>query len=286
MSGGSNRARRVLVLPVVIGLAASGLPGTAALAQSAGDLQWAQTILKDKGYNIGGRANGQMTPQTGAALSAYQKANGLPATGKLDQATVSKMMAERQAKAAPTVGNLAQQKPGGGGPGQTPRQTREVAPRAANSTGKVEALGGQEGGGAAFSSGFPGSGAAAGGTLGTAGSAPRGAEPAPQAAPRPNVAATTASGEPVPTVEPGSSALGGGSFLPSWATGALRYVLMAVLAATVGGLGFAWWRSGRASAPVQAPVRQERREARLEPTFGGRRDELTAGPRLGGDRRR
>ena len=263
MSGGSNRARRRLVLPVLAALSAGVPTAMPALAQSAADLQWAQTILKEKGYNIGGRPNGQMTPQTGAALSAYQKAAGLPVTGKLDQATVGKMLSERQAKTTPTVNNLAQQKPGGSGPGQTPRQTREIVPRAATPAGKVESAGGEEGAGAAFSSDAS-------------------QEPAPRAAPRANVTATTPNGEPVPLSEP----VGSGSLMPAWMTGAVRYLVFGVLAVTVAVLGFAWWRSGRPSSAAKGrPVQDTPRAARLEPTFGGRREELTAGPRLTADPR-
>ena len=139
MSGASQRARRSVALAVVL----SALTVPPALAQQAGDVQWAQTILKEKGFNIGGRANGQMTPQTKAALSAYQKSVGLPQTGQLDQATVNKMMGERQSKAAPTMGNLAQQRPGGGGPTagdhrrRRPFQRHHLAdPGAARPTGR------------------------------------------------------------------------------------------------------------------------------------------------------
>lgn len=324
MSAGSRRARRSVALAVVLpvlavaGAVAGGRP---ALAQQAGDVQWAQTILKEKGFDIGGRANGQMTPQTRAALSAYQKSAGLPVTGQLDQTTVNKMMGDRQTKAVPTMGNLAQQRPGGGGPGQAPREPqREVVPRAVPTT-KIESSGGDVVGGAQFSSSFPSQGAGSGSrpaavehiapstsshstpshstpsrsTAGTASppahpaapavassasssaSSSSGAQgPAVQAAPRASVTASTPSGEPAPLAEP---AAGNGSLLPAWLTGALRYIVMGVIGLTVGGIGFAWWRSGRASAPAgRAPRDDAPRDVRREPSFGtSRREELTTG---------
>lgn len=289
MAGWSRRARRsfaatvsALTVPVLMAtpilvVGVSTLTPAPALAQSAGDIQWAQTILKEKGFDIGGRARGEMTPQTRAALSKYQASVGLPATGQLDKATIGKMMAERQSKAVPTMGNLTKEHAG------TRPAEREVVPRAAPSQ-HVENGGGSVGGGAQFGS-VPT-------TTGSRSSAPSSSgggagfasdEPAPQAAPRASVSATTPSGQPVPVEAP----VGDGSLLPQWATGALRYVVMGVLAITVGGVGFGWWRSGRASAPV-APARDDQpRTARREPTFGGRRDELTTGPLppLRGDRR-
>ncbi len=300
MSGGSHRARRAelqrarraVALAVVVPVLAGGvLGGTPALAQSTADIQWAQTILKEKGYDIGGRANGTMHPETKSALSKYQAAHGLPATGQLDKATVDKMMGERQGKAAPTVGNLAQQKIGGGGPGQAPREPqREVVPRAAP-TQRIDSGNGEFAGGAQFSAGPPAtsshssssapsgggavsSGGAPASTASSASSASQG--PVPQAAPRASVSATTPSGQPAPLVEPPTDS---GSLLPAWATNSLRYIVMGVLALTVGGIGFGWWRSGRASsAPKGAPRDEAPRDIRREPSFGGkRREELTTG---------
>lgn len=296
MSGGSHRARRAEVrrarravaLAVVVPVLAGGVLGAAPVrAQSAADIQWAQTILKEKGYNIGGRANGQMHPETKAALSKYQAAHGLPATGQLDKATIDKMMGERQGKAAPTVGNLTQQKIGGGGPGQAPREPqREVVPRAAP-TQRIDSTGGEFAGGAQFSAGPPATSShssggapssavassASSGSASSAGASSQG--PVPQAAPRASVSATTPSGQPAPVVEPPADS---GSLLPGWASNGLRYVVMSVLGLTVGGIGFAWWRSGRAGAPKSAPRDEAPREVRREPSFGGnRREELTTG---------
>ncbi len=276
MAGGFGRVRPQLVLAVLAGLGAGALSLNPALAQQqpgAADIQWAQTILKEKNYDIGGRANGQLTPQTRAALSRYQKDRGLPATGNLDQATIVKMMAERGAKAPATMGNLADPKTGA--PAQGPRPVaREAAPRAAQRTGDVDNVGGGEVTLGPVVRGAPGEVHAPGSVLGQP------APGAPQAAPRASVTATTADGKEVPATALSKDE--GGFSVPGW----LRYAVMAVLAGTVGFIGLGWWRSGRpSSAP---PVRDEPREMRREPSFAPRRDELTTGglPRLSGERRR
>ncbi|WP_247894575.1 peptidoglycan-binding domain-containing protein [Azospirillum sp. B510] len=294
---------------MVVSALTVGTPGSARAEASVADIQWAQTILKDKGYNIGGRAKGQMTPETRSALSAYQKSAGLPATGNLDQATINKMMSERESKAAPTMGSLSKSQVG-----QT-RHEKEVAPRAAP-TGRVESgnesVGGMaEFGGAPVSSSSsssasssaspsvpaarptasaPASGAA------TSGSAPRPSAsasasssegPVPQAAPRGAVSATTADGKPAPVEEP--AAVGAGPAI--WQSNAARAGVAGLIAATLGGIGFAWWRSGRGVDPLgRAPAGDDDRprENRVEPSFGSprRREELTTGPRLGAGARR
>lgn len=301
MSGLSRRARSAAaVAAVVVGLVA-GAPAGAWAEPSTADIQWAQTFLKDKGFNIGGRANGQMSPQTRSAIGAYQKSVGLPASGQLDSATVSKMMGEREKKAAPTMGSLSKSQVG-----QTPRE-REVVPRAVP-TQRVDSGNETIGGMAQFGSAPP---ASSGSTpravpapsvpsaappshhavpapaasqaapsampRPSASAAPHGADgPVPQAVPRGAVTAATPSGQPVPVVEPPSS---GG--MPGWMTNGLRYGVMGLVTATLGGIGFAWWRSGRGTAPA-GPADDRPRDTRVEPSFGTgrRREELSPGPRL------
>lgn len=317
MSGISRRVRggaAVAAVAVVVSGLALGTPGSAWAEASTADIQWAQTFLKDKGYNIGGRAKGQMTPETRSALSAYQKSVGLPATGNLDQATVNKMMGEREKKAAPTMGSLSKSQVG-----QT-RHEKEVTPRAAP-TGRVES-GNESVGGMAQFGGAPVSAPSAPSSSSSAGhSAPAAAPrptapaaasasvapvaarpaagpsatppasiasqgPAPQAAPRGAVSATTPDGKPVPVEE--AVAVGGGTSV--WQSNAARAGVAGLLAATLGGLGFAWWRSGRGVDPLsRAPAGDDRpRESRVEPSFGSprRREELTIEPRLTADARR
>ncbi|KAA0581977.1 peptidoglycan-binding protein [Azospirillum sp. B21] len=313
MSGISRRVRggaAVAAVAVVVSGLALGTPGSAWAEASTADIQWAQTFLKDKGYNIGGRAKGQMTPETRSSLSAYQKSVGLPATGNLDQATINKMMGEREKKAAPTMGSLSKSQVG-----QT-RQDKEVAPRAAP-TGRVESgnesVGGmaQFGGAPVSAPSSPSSSSSASHSTPAAAprpsaptaassavtssaasqSAPRPSAsasegPAPQAAPRGAVSATTPDGKPVPVEEP--VAVGGGTSV--WQSNAARAGVAGLLAVTLGGVGFAWWRSGRGVDPLsRAPAGDDRpRESRVEPSFGSprRREELTIEPRLTAEARR
>lgn len=312
MSGISRRVRdgaAVAAVAVVVSGLALGTPGSAWAQASTADIQWAQTFLKDKGYNIGGRAKGQMTPETRSSLSAYQKSVGLPATGNLDQATINKMMGEREKKAAPTMGSLSKSQVG-----QT-RHEKEVAPRAAP-TGRVESgsesVGGmaQFGGAPVSAPSSPSSSSSAGHSAPaaaprpsapaashavTSSAAPQSASrppasaaegPAPQAAPRGAVSATTPDGKPAPVEEP--VAVGSGTSV--WQSNAARAGVAGLLAVTLGGVGFAWWRSGRGVDPLsRTPAGDDRpRESRVEPSFGSprRREELTIEPRLTAEARR
>ncbi|PWC33199.1 peptidoglycan-binding domain-containing protein [Azospirillum sp. TSO35-2] len=311
MSGNSRRApggAAVAAVAVIVSALAVGAPGAAWAQSAAADIQWAQTILKEKGYDIGGRAKGQMTPETRSALSAYQKSVGLPATGNLDQATVAKLMGEREKKASPTMGSLSKSQIG-----QT-RHDKEVVPRAAP-TGRVDA-GNESVGGMAQFGGAPVSSSSSSSSSSASHSAPApsaapaarpataaaalsasvpaatrpatGASdgPVPQAAPRGAVAAAAPDGQTVPVEEP--VAVGGGPSV--WQSNAARAGVAGLIAATLGGIGFAWWRSGRGVDPIRgAPAGDDRpRENRVEPSFGTprRREELTPGPRLTAEARR
>ncbi|CAO3363266.1 peptidoglycan-binding domain-containing protein [Azospirillum palustre] len=323
MSGISRRVHggaAVAAVALVVSALTVGAPGPAWAEASVADIQWAQTILKDKGYNIGGRAKGQMTPETRSALSAYQKSAGLPATGNLDQATIAKMMGERESKAAPTMGSLSKSQVG-----QT-RRDKEVAPRAAP-TGRVES-GNESVGGMAQFGGAPVSSSSSSSSSSSASSsashsapiaapapsarpsapaasavtssAPRPSAnapaanqsasasegPVPQAAPRGAVAATTPDGKPAPVEE----AVAVGAAPSIWQSNTARAGVAGLIAATLGGIGFAWWRSGRGVDPLsRAPAGDDRpRENRVEPSFGTprRREELTTGPRLTAEARR
>ncbi|MBK3737271.1 peptidoglycan-binding protein, partial [Azospirillum brasilense] len=123
MTGGSHRARRAVALAVVVPVLAAGLlAGAPARAQSTADIQWAQTILKDKGYNIGGRANGQMHAETKAALGKYQAAHGLPVTNQLRKAAHPPLTGRTEGQAPPPVRHPSPQTVGGRGPAQAPRE--------------------------------------------------------------------------------------------------------------------------------------------------------------------
>src|SRR3954451_5593837 len=122
----SFRGRRLTVLSVLIGLSMAAplgaIPAHAADPAPA-DVQWAQMILKGKGL-YSGRANGDFNEPTREALRAYQKSTGLKQTGQLDAATSAHMLAERQATAQSTMGNLA----GPNGKPQPSQVNRNVEP--------------------------------------------------------------------------------------------------------------------------------------------------------------
>src|SRR5687768_5773623 len=135
-----HRMRRSAALALAAGLWAAA-PMWAAAEPSAADIQWVQTILKEKGL-YSGPMRGDFNPQTKAALSAWQKSVGLKASGTLDQATIERLMGER--KSAATMGNLAK-------PGLDPTKPRPAArdvehpkPLAAPTRG-VESSGGPQG---------------------------------------------------------------------------------------------------------------------------------------------
>lgn len=271
---GFRRGRLALAL---LGGLAAGIAAGGAAAQdpSAADIQWAQTVLKEKGFDTGGRANGQMTPGTRQALSAYQRSAGLPVTGQLDSATVAKMMGDR--KTSSTVGNLAAPKPGGSA---TREAQRDVTPRAAP-TQRIEGAGTDAE--VAYNPVVrgPGSPSAASPAPAPGHSGSRAEAPAPQAVPRAAVSAADPTGREVATTAAAKDEPTGWR-APKWAA----YGVIGVIVATLGYLLAGWWRSGRtagvpANAPATGPRGGERGmpsfDGRREPTFG-RREELTAGP--------
>ncbi len=321
MLGISRRVRSGAAVAVFVAALMTGVPDAALAESSAADIQWAQIFLKEKGFDIGGRANGQMTAQTRAALGSYQKSVGLPASGQLDAATTAKIMGEREKKATPTMGSLSKSQIG-----QSPRE-REVVPRAAP-TQRVDSGNETIGGMAQFGSAPPSSGSSSSSAAGapakavpspapapvpahtatpavrpSASAAPSASSgqvasaipsplpprpssaadgPVPQAAPRAAVTAATPAGDPAPVVETASAGM------PGWMTNGLRFGVWGLVAATVGGIGVAWWRSGRGTAPAGLPLDDSPRESRVEPSFGSprRREELTTGPRLTAEARR
>jgi hypothetical protein len=61
---------------------------------AAQDIKKVQEALKNKGHNPGSM-DGVIGPQTRQAISAFQNANGLKATGRLDTETAEKLGVER-----------------------------------------------------------------------------------------------------------------------------------------------------------------------------------------------
>ncbi|WP_114394506.1 peptidoglycan-binding domain-containing protein [Oleisolibacter albus] len=273
---------RVAALALIV-----ALPAGPALAQS-GDkaagpsegatVQWAQQILDAKGL-YHGRAHGRMDAATAAAVSAYQKAAGLKATGRLDQATIDRMLAERADKQDPTIGNLADPKSRAKSSGPMLRE-QDVRPQAAPSVTGVErgeggdqVLGGGSIGVAPPAATRPSArGEAAGGPSVIGGRSAGGVSGAsqPQAAPSVPVEGAVDGAAPrseVSTEGPLAGSVGdaAGFEPPDWA----RYGLVGATGLLVAAMAFYWWLSGRRpsrgrrpaapAVPVHAagPVRRE-----------------------------
>jgi carboxyl-terminal processing protease len=63
--------------------------GSQGMVVTSDHIKKAQDALKAKGLNPG--TGGKLDPQTQQALSEFQKANDLPATGVLDEKTAAKL---------------------------------------------------------------------------------------------------------------------------------------------------------------------------------------------------
>jgi hypothetical protein len=93
MAGLRGSRRLASILAVLVALA-----GGPALAAD-GTLQEAQNILLMLGFHPG-RSDGNPRPQTTEALTEFQRANKLPATGKLDDTTMGTLRQLRDTKFA------------------------------------------------------------------------------------------------------------------------------------------------------------------------------------------
>ncbi|WP_207480896.1 peptidoglycan-binding domain-containing protein [Arenibaculum pallidiluteum] len=267
MTGLRRQAMASLLRSVVMagGLTLAAATPAAAQEASKADIQWAQTVLKERGL-YSGRENGDLNDPTRAALREFQRKAGIPVTGRLDPATTAKLMEGRQAQG--TVGNLAAPK----NSGTRPRSQAETAP-SRPSAAPTTRIDGQEGGetGGGFLS--------RGGAVGSAGAQGSDAGAAPQAAPR-----SAVSGESLPGA--GTAAVPDapppGLFVPEWVRTGIAALLVLVFAVAA----YLWWASGRRKP--QRPLREAPAEERREPTLGSARSELRADPplRVVGDRRR
>lgn len=86
---------------------------------AAPDVKKAQEALKNKGHNPGSM-DGVIGPQTRQAIRAFQNANGLKATGRLDTETAEKLGVEKASASGPSSA---------GGKGQgSPMQKEAPAP--------------------------------------------------------------------------------------------------------------------------------------------------------------
>lgn len=216
------------ITSVLVCLAFFAIPP--ALAEpSTADVQWAQRVLTEKGFDIGGRANGQMTATTRKALKAFQGSVGLPATGELDKATIDHMLTSR-AKPS-TMGTLGAPRP----PSERKAPEKDVVPQASPSF-SVQVEGGGE---KLIAPAAPTGGPAASGTLAADGS-------------RALLSGGATSGSP-------SS---------GWSlTSLLRPLAVLALIGTIGGLVSAWWFLGRRRAPMPPQPVRDPASSRREPVF-------------------
>jgi peptidoglycan hydrolase-like protein with peptidoglycan-binding domain len=286
-----HRMRWSAALTLAVGLWAAApmwAADAAAAEPSAADVQWVQTILKEKGL-YSGPLRGDFNPQTKAALTAWQKSVGIKATGTLDQATLDRLMGER--KAAATMGNLAKPGLNPNNPRPASRNVEHPKPLAAPTRG-VESSGGPQGTAALGSIErnapmAPPTGSHNSRT--TAGAVAAGAvtgalshrvldDSAPTAAPRGAVEAVGG---------PASDDSSGGWFqngltAPAW----VRTLVIAVLAATLATAAGLWWLSGRRPSKRRGEdglvaVPERRREPTFESAGKGRGGN---GPTLRGTR--
>ena len=75
----------VMAVCVFMFLVVTSAPSFAATT----DVKAVQSALTKAGYNV--KVDGKMGKETAAALKQYQKAKGLPVTGKADAATKAKL---------------------------------------------------------------------------------------------------------------------------------------------------------------------------------------------------
>jgi peptidoglycan hydrolase-like protein with peptidoglycan-binding domain len=91
-----------LAAAVTIAVALGTVPAS---AQRGADIEQVQKALKDSGHDPG-PIDGVNGPRTAAAVKAYQKAQGLEATGRLDNATLTKLGgANRTSSTTPSGGD-------------------------------------------------------------------------------------------------------------------------------------------------------------------------------------
>ena len=77
------------IVAVAVFLMSLTVDGFAAKAAPNKQVKAVQTALNKEGYKVA--VDGKMGKQTRAALTKFQKAQGLPATGKTDDATLKKL---------------------------------------------------------------------------------------------------------------------------------------------------------------------------------------------------
>jgi peptidoglycan hydrolase-like protein with peptidoglycan-binding domain len=257
-----RRLAPVLLLSVLL-----ALPAAAQDKQpNSATIQWAQQILDQQGF-YQGRASGKLDSATAAAISAYQRKNGLKATGRLDQGTIDQLLQDQPERKG--VGNLAD--PGSRARSSSPMlKESEVKPQAAPAAPGVDRgqgtestlLGASRVQGAAPVAAPPAArvesapsilGNAAGASARNAMPAAGTATTSPDAAPRSDVQAEGLDGNPAEADDGFDLA---NMKVPDWA----RYGLMGGIGLFVFGVVVNLWWSGRRRRPARnagkkAPVR-------------------------------
>jgi len=103
----------------------------AAMAAYDAGVETAQTRLIQAGFDPG-PVDGLMGPRTRKAIRAFQRANGVPVSGRLDRATRSKLKAAAgEPPARSAVGEKEGEAPGSGGPEQAPAEVNLSPPEKA-----------------------------------------------------------------------------------------------------------------------------------------------------------
>ena len=94
--------------------------GMGAQSQSSGAVREAQQALQQKGYDVG-PIDGVMGPKTSAALREFQQAQGLKASGRLDQQTLAALDVQSGAGGLPSSSDKTSPSPESTSSGATPR---------------------------------------------------------------------------------------------------------------------------------------------------------------------
>ena len=94
--------------------------GTGAQSQSSSAVREAQQALQQKGYDVG-PIDGVMGPKTSAALREFQQAQGLKASGRLDQRTLAALDVQSGADGLPSSSDKTSPSPESTSSGATPR---------------------------------------------------------------------------------------------------------------------------------------------------------------------
>jgi peptidoglycan hydrolase-like protein with peptidoglycan-binding domain len=112
--------------------------GSASVSLSEEQIRQVQTVLIQKGFDIG-RPDGRLGPRTVRALTEFQRKQGLQATGRIDNQTVSALGVSNMggAQGGATTGQ-------GGGAASQGGAARQQAPAQQNQGGKQQNQGGNQ----------------------------------------------------------------------------------------------------------------------------------------------